>query len=455
MQHILLITTSILLTFTRANARWLEAVSIRLGDFNSATNEWENELLDPVVWYDRIDEQESWRSDNRSFLTGRRGDVYDCSNNVVPAGGVLNTIGYYRGDVNRQLPERLNRLEIHSVQDCEDDDPLEIDLELEGGWGGGELGPEEDEEIPNPQNQNFWVRYNNLESTEPELDREGMAEEMRVILDQNNVIEEEEPTAPEDDDVQWISREDAGFKKLRKREPQAPPGEGSIPSEGGDQEPNPGQPAGPLYRAGWRSLDESEFASQEPNLNQNRVFPGDFEPLTPVSNSEGSQIGGNRPEPNAQAFRQLNFDGGFGGGGPGQADWDPMASSEGELDVTESYEFPQNGRYTGLRQGNLINVRLLDHEIPLEDIRVPVIRNLRIQDPQGLLGRGRGAPVRDAQEWLVNNVQDSHSYLREQIPAGRPDIEIFVARIWPRFELGPNTSFRFVSDPYAVHDVEI
>lgn len=66
------------------------------------------------------------------------------------------------------------------------------------------------------------MRYNNnLENTETESNRDEIEEEK--TYNQNDVIEEE-PTVPEDDDFQWISREEVGFKKLRKRETQAPLG---------------------------------------------------------------------------------------------------------------------------------------------------------------------------------------------------------------------------------------
>ncbi|KAK6331880.1 hypothetical protein TWF718_002419 [Orbilia javanica] len=445
MQHILPLLP-IFLALTPTNARWLEATSIVPILFNITSNEWQTELLDPVIWYDRIDLEESQNNADRSFLTGRRGDVYDCWNNIVPPGAVLGTIGYYMGDVNPQLPERLNRLEIHRVEDCEDDHPLELALELEDGWGGGELGPQED---PNPQNQNPWLRYNNNPGvSETEFSRDRIEED---IYDQNDVIEEE-PAIPVDDE--WIPRGDGDFKKLRKREPQAPPGSDEYLEEGvgvpivdspttNQQQFQPGPP-------------DPNFNSPEPNINPNRGLLANLEPLTPESDTSFENVFANRNQPNRATFRRLenDFEGGFGGGGEGQADWDPMEISESE-DETESIQFPQPQP----RARNELPVRFPPNEIPIGNIQPPVIQNLRIQDPHGLLANGRAIPPRDTEEWLLDNNQLHNSQPDEQqpLPPSRPDVQILFAKLWPEYadiELGPKTSFRFVFDPYVVHDID-
>ncbi|KAF3274950.1 hypothetical protein TWF970_007653 [Orbilia oligospora] len=454
-QHILL-SIPILLLLSQANARRLEAVSIRLGNFDSSTNEWQKTLLSPVVWYDRIDEEESPDPKDRSFLTGRPGDAYDCSNNVVPPGAFLSAIGFDKRHINPELPDRLNRLEIHRVQDCEDDEPLEMFLELEGGWGAGETGPEEQHPSPHEQGQNFWVHYNNNpENTETEYNRDEM-EEQNVHY-QNDVIEEEQPLAQDDDDndFQWIPREEAGFKKLRKR--QAPPGSddleeensegfvGGLPATNIANQPQPQTFPGP------------NFDSPHPNANPNRrPVLENLEPLTPDSQSplvaDWENRFGNPNQQNPPVFRRLesDFEAGFGGGegfAPGDPlYWDPMETPS--EDGSEVIQFPQAAQ----RRENQALIPFPQNEAPIVNARPRVIPNLGIQD---LLANARAAPPRDIEEWLRDNKDDSPELsIPEGIPPTSSNAKLLLAHIWPDYQLGPNTSFRFVFDPYVVHDVE-
>ncbi|KAK6346136.1 hypothetical protein TWF730_010468 [Orbilia blumenaviensis] len=445
MQHIFFVIP-LLLNLTPTNARWLEAVSLIPRIFNATSGEWHSRVLDPIVWFDRIDQEESPDYQDRAFLTGKRGDIYDCSNNVVPPGAMLNTIGYYPGDVNLELPERLNRLEIHRVEDCEDDDPYEIGLEVEDGWGGSELGM---------QGQNMWMYYNNFANAgSPSGDR---IEEEEIYSKKDAIEEEEVPAAPEDDEFQWISREEASSKKLRKREPQAPSGSEQEEALGPDEAQSQPLPGG-------------SFGSPVPNINPNRAPQFNWEPLTPDSGN--SQRGGFEPNMANQvfgnpSFRRLDYNvaGGFGGGGEGQADWDPFDSAESK-DTTSHIQFPGDGMNRNQRHQNEVPVQFRENniDIPLENIQVPVIENFRVQDPYGLLLNGRAVPPRNAEEWLnENREKDSESdplvgppsLGRTLPPVGRPDLQIFVARMWPEYQLGPRTSFRFVFDPYVVHDTNI
>ncbi|KAK6506224.1 hypothetical protein TWF506_011143 [Arthrobotrys conoides] len=448
-QHILL-SIPIFLVLVQTNARKLEAVSLRLEDFNTATNEWNTKLLSPVAWYDRIDEEESNDPKDRAFLTGRYGDVYDCSNNVVPDGAFLSIIGYDRRNINPDLRERLNRLEIHRVQDCEDDEPIEMSLELEGGWGGGEVGLEGETEPPNQQNQNFWVRYNNdPENTETELNGDEMEEE-RIY----DPIEEEQPQN-DDDSFRWISPEEAGFKKLRKR--QAPPGSDEY-EDGGDDDFVGGQPA--TNQAQIQNLPGMNFNTPQPNANQNRrPNIANLESLTPDSGSPREELDfGNRfDNPNQQnpmAFRRLtsDFETGFGDGEglrPGDPlYWDPMDTPESE-DENEVIRFPQVAQ----RRGNQFPIQFPQNNAPTENIQLPVIPDLTIQD---LLANARAAAPRDTEEWLLEHEgHNNEPPLLHNVPPSHSDVKILFAEIWPEYQLGSNTSFRFVFDPYVLHDVII
>ncbi|KAK6524729.1 hypothetical protein TWF281_011629 [Arthrobotrys megalospora] len=438
MQRIIL-SLSIFLTLSPINvyARWLQAVSVNIENSNGRTK---IKLLDPVNWFDRIDLHESTNPQNRSFLTGARGDLYDCSNDIVPPGALLDSVAYYSGDINPQLPERLNRLEIHRVEDCEDDDPIEVALEVEEGWGGGEIGP--DEEIP-AEYQNPWVRYNN----NPDDSGDPIEEEKS---DREDAIEEEPPLEEHDSEFQWISRSDAGFKKLRKRDPQNPPDPEEEEKNDNDQPPkNQAQ----SQRAG-------NFNSPQPNINPNRRLEFNFEPLTPVSEeSQRPDLGNNQNQPNLR-FRQLNLDfqGGFGGGGEGQADWDPMQFTTSE-DPTNSIQFPLDRIGPEQERRNEFPVRFPADLLSFDEMRVPITQDFRIHDPHGLLTNRQAAPIRSTAEWLQSNFQDDNASVQPvygNIPPTRPDIDIFHVKLWPdlEIELGPSVSFRFVFDPYVVHDTE-
>ncbi|KAK6540197.1 hypothetical protein TWF694_009016 [Orbilia ellipsospora] len=437
-----------LLTPLKTSARWLEAIHWQITGIDKA-GEFTHRPAGRTLWTD-------WDVppgvyNKRNFRDPWDGD---CSNDFVPAEApdvFLGLVAYYGGNVNPNDPAYLLRVEIHEGEGCQDPDPLIIALDSDSGFGAHEVDGD----------ALFRGGYMEIEDAETVLDN---GEE-----DQEDIYDSE------------IQEEDA--LNLEN------PGQGNIP---------PATDFWNLYYDDLSEEEEEEESFLSPQINNNRLTKR----APPPSGSKQSQSlshsfsGPKSPETNLEnlreqqrnPFRRLNFDAEAGEYVPAseqpgyieskfqnpknafeqegyQAGWDPLQITSS---ITEEAEQSLIN--------NQINKNDISPSVPspkripaprFEDLRVQLDNDVSIDDPQGLLGGNTHSQRRSTLKFLMNegrhvpdsSTVDDQSASQNWYPG--PPIESGPGTsagheytgLFPIYKFEDPVSFRFVFDPYVIHDV--
>ncbi|KAF3907403.1 hypothetical protein ABW21_db0203138 [Orbilia brochopaga] len=263
------------------HARWLEATtSIPAGyDYRG----------DPVVqpgsatnWTDWVIPTETLAL--RNFYDEVTGE--DCSNNIIrDPRAILDTIVYWRYDVNPGQNYFINRLEIHAGSDCNDNDPYIIGLDSIDGYGNDEvaeeliqaednMGQQADQIVPpGYKGRDFWEAY--YSSPDRAEGQAGLAEEDSGIF----------------------GSEIGPYKRLAKRSPQAPyPDSEENKSDAPPPQTNANNnPARPAFRL--LNFDELDSAplNNDPTRPIFRQLNFDEVDTAPVNNDPIGNLGTNNP----------------------------------------------------------------------------------------------------------------------------------------------------------------
>ncbi|KAK6352901.1 hypothetical protein TWF696_004899 [Orbilia brochopaga] len=482
-------------------ARWLEATTIIPLAYDWDTGDSITRPGSATNWTDWTIPAETLAL--RNFLNPVTMD--GCSNNIIrDPGAILDTITYWRYNVNPDQEYFINRLEIHAGSDCNDEDPYIIALDSIDGYGGNEFAEEIIDEADNiePQQEvqeqpevlgykggDFWELYNSP------TDRERQA----------GLFEEE--------DSGIFASQSGPFKKLARRTPQVPDPDSE---EGKSDKTPPRTNFNNPSRATFRQLNfDAPIGNapfENPTTNNPLVLPQfnfnpsgyrpQLQPPTEIQNNplqqsyggylmqrirsapteepvfEASQYERNRQtDQQPRAFRRLTFD---DDNDIAQGEYnriDPQLRpkrNQGEVITFEEGVQEQDPSpllwnfgppvFRPREPGQPAAFRRLnfpEEDIQFEDMRLQQDSNIQIEDPENLLNADDVLPNQGTQN-AIDFLRNGGTYLEEErLDGSMEDVEdlppndgrqrLFIADVGG-YDISGDISFKFVVDPLVLHD---
>ncbi|EPS45372.1 hypothetical protein H072_656 [Dactylellina haptotyla CBS 200.50] len=452
MQHIYVSILALLaLTPITVYARWLEIMEVEVTGYNEETNQFIKKAVGTALWTD-WNVAPGYRN-RRNFIDPWTGECSDYF--MAKEGSFIDTVAYWNGRVNPEFPNYLLRLEIHNGEGCQDDDPLIIALDSPTGYSSYQVPDPVGANNWEPDIQDFGAMEEESEASEQEdIDQilgapeYGISESLR-----GNMVNVENPFwEPQiNEDVPLVGG--ATFWDLYN----SPDNDIEEEEEIEDyHDPAPdGRPSVKKLakRASMDGSDRVPGYSTPQNSNRIQNIPPNPRGVT---RQDFLELDDGFPlSPAFRATRRLEFsdlEDVFENPirqGTGVADWDPLVISEDEdpepmpADEIDSPSVPNPG--------------FLD--IPFEDFRITLDEDVGIEDPLKLLGSK--TPPRNAMRFLMNNGNhpaNNEDYVSEK--SGSPPADAFasravniqVAQLFPDYQYEDPVSFKFVFDPYVIHD---